>query len=76
MAEHMDAVRARDPVASVPLDRYSDLLNVEDMAEILQVSSRTIYRLIDREELPSVKVGRRIYFPKRQVIDRLNLQTV
>lgn len=57
-----------------PLAKYeNDLLTVENMAEVLDTSTRTIYRLADSDELPHVKVGRRLYFPKRQVIEALRL---
>lgn len=56
-----------------PLSKYSDLLTVDNMAEVLDVSTRTIYRLADAEELPSVKVGRRLYFPKHLLIEALCL---
>lgn len=56
-----------------PLAGYPDLLTADHMAEILGESRRNVYRLADREELPSVRVGRRIYFPKRLVIEALRL---
>ena len=56
-----------------PLAGYPDLLNVRHMTEVLDVSDRTVYRLVNREELPCVKVGRRLYFPKHEVIERLRL---
>lgn len=57
-----------------PLAKYeNDLLTVDNMAEVLDTSSRTIYRLVEKGELPHVKVGRRLYFPKRQVIEALRL---
>ena len=36
------------------------LLTVEEVAEILRVSKMTVYRLAEKRELPSVKVGRSI----------------
>ncbi len=57
-----------------PLAKYeNDLLTVDNMAEVLDTSSRTIYRLVEKGELPYVKVGRRLYFPKCQVIEALQL---
>jgi excisionase family DNA binding protein len=57
-----------------PLAGYPDLLTVADIAEVLHVSERNVYRLVDRGELPfHVRVGRRIYFPKRLVIEALRL---
>ena len=58
----------------IPLAKYeSDLLTVENMAEVLDASTRTIYRLVENGDLPHVKVGRRIYFPKNMLIDALHL---
>ena len=57
-----------------PLAKYeNDLLTVDNMAEVLDTSSRTIYRLVEKGELPYVKVGCRLYFPKCQVIEALQL---
>lgn len=57
-----------------PLSKYSDLLTVDDMAELLDTSTRTIYRLCDKKELPFRKVGRRLYFPKHEIIEFLGLE--
>lgn len=57
-----------------PLSKYSDLLTVDDMADLLDTSTRTIYRLCDKEELPFRKVGRRLYFPKHEMIEFLGLK--
>ena len=58
------------------LDKFGDLLTVEEMAEVLGISDRTVYRLVDKGELSCVKVGRRLYFPKHEVIERLRLEAV
>ena len=36
------------------------LLTVEEVAEVLRVSKMTVYRLAEKGELPSVRVGRSI----------------
>lgn len=59
--------------SATPLSQYGDLLTVDNMAEVLDVSTRTVYRLMDGGELPSVKVGRRLYFPKHLLIEALCL---
>ena len=60
-----------------PLSKYeSDLLTVENMAEVLDASTRTIYRLAEGGDLPCVKVGRRLYFPKNRLIEALCLGEV
>ena len=57
-----------------PLAKYeNDLLTVDNMAEVLDTSTRTIYRLAQNGDLPHVKVGRRLYFPKNLLIEALRL---
>ena len=58
----------------LPLAKYGDLLTVDNMAELLDTSTRTIYRLCDKDELPYRKIGRRLYFPKREMIEFLGLE--
>ena len=36
----------------------ADLLTVAEVAERLRVSTMTVYRLIQREELPALRIGR------------------
>lgn len=55
------------------LEEYGDLMTVQDLAEFLQVSARTVYRLVNSCELNSVKVGRRIYFVREHVAQQLGL---
>ena len=57
-----------------PLAAFGDLLNVDDMVKLLDVSDRTIYRMCEREELPYRKIGRRLYFPKHELIEFLGLE--
>ena len=61
-------------IGGTPLAGYGDLLTVEDMAEVLSVSTRTIYRLVDGGELSAVRLGRRLYFPRKAIIAALGLQ--
>lgn len=57
-----------------PLAKYeNDLLTVDNMAEVLDASKRTVYRLAENGDLPYVKVGRRLYFPKSLLIEALQL---
>ena len=68
-----DILKSINATLPEPLAKYSDLLTVDDMAELLDTSTRTIYRLCDKGELPYRKVGRRLYFPKKSVIETLHL---
>ena len=61
-------------IPTEPLAAFGDLLNVDDMMKLLNVSGRTIYRMCEREELPYRKIGRRLYFPKHELIEFLDLE--
>ena len=41
-----------------------DLLNVSDIANILELSTHSVYSLIRTNEIPAVRVGRSIRVPK------------
>lgn len=45
-------------------------VNVEEAAEILGISRALAYSLVARQELPSLKLGRRLVVPRR-ALDRL-----
>lgn len=48
-----------------------ELLNVTQVAEVLGVSKRTVYRLRSEGELPSVQIpGRRLARWKRRTVER------
>jgi|tagenome__1003787_1003787.scaffolds.fasta_scaffold20858339_2 excisionase family DNA binding protein len=50
-------VKSRFPVSTAPHD---PLLTVRQVAETLQLSSRTVWRLIDDERLRVVRIGRSV----------------
>lgn len=43
------------------------LLTIKEVAERLAVSEPTIYRLINRGELPTVKIGRALRFDEADI---------
>jgi excisionase family DNA binding protein len=46
-----------------------DWLNIQDVAELLGVGKRTLFRLVKNEKLPNVKIGRRLIFNKQEVLN-------
>jgi excisionase family DNA binding protein len=46
-----------------------ETINVKELAVMLGVSERTLFRLIKEEQFPKIKVGRRLLFSKQMVID-------
>jgi len=50
-----------------------DLLNIKQLAEYLQLSQRTVYRLVERGDLPAVKVGGQWRFRRATVDEWLDV---
>jgi excisionase family DNA binding protein len=48
------------------------VLTVPEVAAELQIPASTVYDLIRRGEIPSVRVGKRIRVPKRRLEDWIN----
>ena len=55
---------------------YPVALTAAEVAEILRVSTKTVYKLIKEKSLPAVKVGRENRIAKSQLIDYLRQREV
>ena len=53
------------------LRSYSMALTVPEVAEILRVCTKTVYKLIKEGSIPHIKIGREIRVPKGRLIDYL-----
>ena len=53
------------------LCKYPTALTVEEVSEILRVSTKTVYKLIKEKNLPAVKVGRENRIAKSHLINYL-----
>lgn len=42
-------------------------LSVEEMGELLGVSRQTAYNLIHRADFPTLRIGKRVLIPKKQL---------
>ncbi len=47
----------------------SEILDIEGAARMLGVSTRTIYNLARKGEIPAMKVGREWRFARRNIVD-------
>lgn len=56
------------------LENYPAVLDVEDVAEILGVTGKTVRSLIKGGEMSGIKVGRLIRIPKDRLIEYLERQ--
>ena len=50
-----------------PTDPDLDLLTVAEVAALLRLSKMTIYRLMDKGQLPALRVGRSFRIPRESV---------
>ena len=50
---------------------YPDVLNIEGMSSILEISVKTAYKLLQRGDIGHLKVGREYRIPKVHLIDYL-----
>ena len=57
MMTHREAYR-------VMLQGYPDVLNIEQMCEILKISTKTGYRLLKDGQIQNLKIGRSYRIPK------------
>ena len=48
-------------------DQLSLLLNVKQLAALLGVSDSSVYKLIEEEDFPSLRIGKRIVIPKEEL---------
>ncbi len=54
------------------MDREDKLLNLQELAEYLNVTKRTVYRLLDGSDLPSFRVGSHLRFKREEIDDWLD----
>lgn len=47
----------------------SELFRVQDMAELIGVGERTLYRLIKEPNFPKIKIGKRLLFNRQHVMN-------
>ena len=48
-------------------DELPLLLNVKQLAALLGVSDSSVYELIEEEDFPSLRIGKRIVIPKEEL---------
>lgn len=60
--------------ATMSIEDYPEIMNVEEVADLLRVSTQTVYNLARAGKLPAVKVGREWRFSREKVLEALNRQ--
>ena len=55
------------PIASAPIQPFTNLWTVAETASALRISTTLVYRLAERGELPSIKISNRLRFDPEAV---------
>ena len=55
------------------LKDYPDVMSIEQMCEILSISTKTGYKLIRENKIESLKVGRSYRIPKAHLLSYMRL---
>ena len=56
-------------------DELPLLLNVKQLAELLGVSDSSVYELIQEDDFPSLRIGKRIVIPKEELRQWISAHT-
>lgn len=57
------------------LNKYSDILTVEELCEVLRIGKNTAYKLLKSDEIKSIKIGKIYKIPKKSVRKYLEQNT-
>lgn len=57
------------------LENYSDVLQIKDIMEILDIGRNSAYKLIGNGSIKSLRIGRNIRIPKVYLIDYLTSES-
>ena len=74
MKEDLEAKTERGTMMKKYLENYPPVLSVDEVADILGVTGKTIRHLIKAGDLGSIKVGRLIRIPKDRLVEYLGRQ--
>lgn len=58
------------------LETLQVLITVKSLSEWIKISSKVIYRLIDKKEIPYIKIGGKYLFDKQQILEWLKFNSV
>ena len=57
------------------LQDYPDVMNIQQIGEVLDISDKTVYKLLREQKLASIKVGKAYRIPKIFLFAYLNICT-
>lgn len=64
---------SKNDVYDIIFKNYPDVLNVKQVSEIFDVSTKTIYKQIKNGELQCIKVGREFRIPKIAILNYIKV---
>ena len=56
-------------------DELPATISIDHASEILGVSPRTAYRAANRGQIPTLRIGRRLFVPTARFLDMLGIET-
>lgn len=59
----------------IMLNKYSDILTVEELCEVLRIGKTTAYKLLKNKDIKSIKIGKIYKIPKKSVRKYLEQNT-
>lgn len=55
------------------LEKYKDVISVDELCEILHIGRNTVYKMLRSQEIPNIRIGSKKYIiPKKGVISYLD----
>ena len=60
-------------IYALMLKSYPDILNIHELCEVLQISTKTGYKLLREGKISSVKVGRIYRIPKVSLLSYMKI---
>jgi len=67
-AEIMD----KEPALNISFVTSKDYITIKELAVLISISERSLFRLIKSDDFPKIKLGRRLFFNKQVVINYIN----
>ena len=53
------------------IEKYGDVLTVEELIELLAIERNSLYRMLKNKKIKSIRIGKNIRIPKQCVIEYL-----
>ncbi|MBN1902339.1 helix-turn-helix domain-containing protein [Candidatus Sumerlaeota bacterium] len=58
------------------MEKQNEFLTIDELADMLKISTRTIRRILKRGDLPAMRIGRQLRFNREAVNEWLKTQSI